>query len=182
MKRFLMIAVLAAVLTALLAGTALADTANPPFRGFGMGARMQAPDTAVAGECPMAGGAAYGGMMGRGMQAWGGQDAGCSEELTGLLGMTADELQAERLAGKSLAEIAKSKGVTVDQVVDAMMATKKANLDQLVANGKLTQEQADFMLDRMEIQVKSMIERTSTGAPFGTMMGRGMRGGRGFNR
>ncbi len=181
MKRFLMIAVLAAALAALLAGTALADTANPPFRGFGMGARVQAPDPAVAGDCPMAGGAAFGGMMGRGMMAWGGQDAGCSEELTELLGMTAEQIQAARLEGQSLAQIAASKGVSVDDVVDAMMAAKKANLGQLVADGKVTQAQADFMLERMETQVQSMVERTTTGAPMGR--GMGMRGGRGgFNR
>lgn len=189
MKRFLMIAVLAAVVTALLAGTALAAPGKPPALGLGYGARVQAPDAAVAGDCPVAGEAPFGGRMGRGAwadaAAWGGQADGCSEALTDLLGMTAEELQAERLAGKSLAEIAASKGVTVDALVDAMMAEKKADLAQLVADGKLTQERADFMLERMETQVKSMIERTTAGAPSGTMMGRGMgmRGGRGgFNR
>jgi len=182
-----MIAVLTAVVTALLAGTALAAPGKPPAAGLGYGARMQAPDPAIAGDCPMAGGAAFGGMMGRGAwagaPAWGGQDAGCSEALTELLGMTAEDLQAERLAGKSLAEIAASKDVTVDALVDAMMAEKKAGLAQLVADGKLTQERADFMLERMETQVKTMIERTTTGAPAERGMGRGMRGGRGgFNR
>jgi len=189
MKRFLMIAVLAAVVTALLAGTALAAPGKPPAAGLGYGARVQAPDTAVAGDCPVAGDAAFGGMMGRGAwagaAAWGGQWQECPAELTELLGMTAEELQAERLDGKSLAEIAASKSVSVDEVVDAMMAAKKADLAQLVADGKVTQERADFMLERMETQVTSMIERTNAGAPSGTPMGRGgmgMRGGRGFNR
>lgn len=182
MKRFLMIAVLAAVVTALLAGTALAAPGKPPAAGLGYGARVQAPDTAVAGDCPMVDGAAFGGMMGRGMQAWGGPTDGCSEELTDLLGMTAEELQAERLAGKSLAQIAESKGVTVEEMVEVMVAARKAELAQRVADGDLTQERADFMLERMETQVQSMIERTNAGAPAGTMMGRGMRGGRGFNR
>ena len=186
MKRFLMIAVLAAVVTALLAGTALAAPGKPPAAGLGYGARMQAPDPAVAGDRPLVGDAPFGGMMGRGawagMSAWGGQWQECPAELTDLLGMTAEELQAERLDGKSLAEIAASKDVTVDEVVDVMMAAKKAEVTQLVADGKVTQERADFMLERMETQVTSMLERTDTGAPSETPMGRGMRGGRGFNR
>ena len=44
-------------------------------------------------------------MMGRGAPAWAGQP----EEVAALLGMTDEEIQAERLAGKSLAQIAAGK-------------------------------------------------------------------------
>ncbi len=178
MKRILVIVVLAAAVAALLAGTALAGPVNPPSQGFGMGARMQAPDAATTGVCGMVGGAgAAGGMMGRGVPDWAGQH----DELATLLGMTAEDIQAERQAGKSLADIAAAKGITDDKLVDALMAARKANLDQLVADGKLTQAQADLMIERMETQVKSMVVRTTTGAPMGR--GQGMRGGgRGFNR
>ena len=179
MKRFLMIAVLAAAVVALLAGTALAAPGNPPTQGLGYGARMQAQDPAT-GTCGMVGGAgAAGGMMGRGAPAW----AGEPEELVTLLGMEAEEIQAQRQAGTSLAAIAASKNVTVDQLVDTLMAAKKDTLALLVADGKLTQDQANLMLERMETQVTSMVTRTTTGAPAERGMGMGMRGGgRGFNR
>ncbi len=63
--------------------------------------------------CGMAAGAA--GMMRRGMAAGGAPEwAGQPEEVATLLGMTAEEIQAERQAGKSLAQIAAAKGISED--------------------------------------------------------------------
>jgi len=67
-----------------------------------------------------------------------------------VLGMTSEELSAElRAAGKSLAEIAEEQGVDSQAVCDAMQAQREEMLQQAVVDGRLTQEQADSILERM---------------------------------
>jgi len=122
-------------------------------------------------------------MMGRGMPDWAGMDDAAEK----LLGMTAEQIQAERLAGKSLVEIAKAKGVSEDALIKAILDEHKASLAKLVADGKLTQAQADLMTTRMQEQVKLMVERAGTGPMWQTQPGQSQgqgvapmqRGGRG---
>jgi len=70
------------------------------------------------------------------------------------LGLTPEEFFAELRAGKSLAEIAESKGVDVQTVYDAMNAARgeamQQAIEQAVEDGRLTQEQADQMIERLE--------------------------------
>jgi hypothetical protein len=70
------------------------------------------------------------------------------------LGMTPEELFAELHAGKSLDEIAEAKGVDVQTVHDAMNVARdearKQAIQQAVEDGRLTQEQADQMLEKQE--------------------------------
>ena len=66
------------------------------------------------------------------------------------LGMTLDELHTQLRAGKTLAELAQAKGLTVDELRAAMVAAAKKQLDQDVAAGKLTQAQADEQLQRLQ--------------------------------
>ena len=103
--------------------------------------------------------------------------------------MTDEQIQAERLAGKSLAQIAASKNVSEDKLISTILEAKKADLAKLVAAGKLTQAQMDAMVQNMQTQVKTMVERTNVGPAFaqgqarpGGMTGQGFRGGRGANR
>ena len=65
------------------------------------------------------------------------------------LGLTQDELNAELANGKTLAQIAEAKGVTQEQLAAALETSAKAGLDKAVADGVLTQEQADQMLSHM---------------------------------
>jgi len=170
MKRFLMAAVLVTALTALLASTALAGPPAPGAQGYGMARGVQAQD-GTCGTCTMDG---AGQMRRGGMPAWAGQP----DEVATLLGMTAEEIQAERQAGKSLAEIAASKGVSTDELISTILDAKKAQLAALVADGKLSQAQADLMIERMTEQIKVMVERTTTGpaADRGQRMGQGGKG------
>ncbi len=176
MKRFLMVAVLVVALTALLASTALAGPPAPGAQGYGMARGVQAQD-GTCGDCSMDG---AGQMRRGGMPEWAGQP----DEIATLLGMTAEEIQAERQAGKSLAEIAASKGVSEDKLISTILDAKKVQLDALVADGKLSQAQADLMIERMTEQVKSMVERTTTGpaADRGQRMGQGGKGQSGQGR
>ncbi len=70
-------------------------------------------------------------------------------ELAETLGLTQDELNAELASGKTLAQIAEAKGVTQDELAAALETSAKAGLDKAVADGVLTQEQADSMLSNM---------------------------------
>jgi hypothetical protein len=155
MKRIVLIAVLVGVLAMVCASTALAaGPTNPSGQGFG-------PGDGTCGACLNGTGVA-GQMMRRGGPAWAGQQ----DEVLKLLDMTAEELQVERLAGKSLAEIAADKDVSEETLINTIINAKKVILADLVADGKLSQAQMDAMVEHMQAQVKVMVERTSVGPAF----------------
>ena len=174
MKRFIVAAILVGALMALVAGTALAaEPVTPPVPATGI----------QAGTCPCGGagfGAGVGGVMRRGgAPEWAGQ----SDVVAGFLGLTEEELHAARLEGKSLADIA---GPKKDELISAILDAKKDTLAKLVAEKKLTGEQADLMIQNMTSRIETMVNRTDVGPAFGQggargMMGQGMRGGR-WNR
>ena len=90
------------------------------------------------------------------------------------LGLTPDELTAEFQAGKTLAQVAKERGVELADVQTALLDARKTALDKAVADGSITQEQADWMLDHMQQRLDD--DNAGSG-----MMGRGwgMHSGRG---
>ncbi len=183
MKKLFVIATLVAAFAALLAGTALA--AGPvatTAQGFGPGNGIHTPGTGLTAPATGYGlGAGAGVIARRGAPEW----AGESEAVEALLGMTAEQIQAERLAGKSLAQIAAGKGISEETLIQTILDAKKADLAKLVADGKLTQAQMDLMVERMQAQIKVMVERTNVGPAFGQGQARpgvGFRGGRGANR
>mgnify|MGYP005845506039 CR=1 FL=1 len=124
--------------------------------------------------------AAQGCGLGRGM-GFGGPLAGVRDVVTKLLGMTADEIRAERQNGKTLADIAKEKGVSEQQIIDAVVAEMKTTLDQAVKDGKLTQAQADWLLARAKALAPFQLSNPFVPGEGGFgRMGRGFRGwGRG---
>ena len=98
-----------------------------------------------------------------------------AEKLQGVadvLGVTVEDLQAAREAGDSLADVA---GDNVDALVDYFVAEATERIETAVADGNLTQEQADERLDGLADRIQTRIE---DGGGFG---GRGghHRGGRG---
>jgi len=84
------------------------------------------------------------------------------------LGLTPEELFGELHDGNSLEEIAEAQGVDMEAVKDAVRAARaeaqKQAIEQAVEDGKLSREQADWMLEGLE---KGYFPR-----------GRGFRGGR----
>ncbi len=64
------------------------------------------------------------------------------------LGLTEAELRTRLESGKTLAEIAKAQGKTVDGLEKALTADTKAKLDAAVKAGTITQAQADELLKR----------------------------------
>ncbi|HMM41785.1 MAG TPA: hypothetical protein PKA95_07785 [Thermomicrobiales bacterium] len=85
------------------------------------------------------------------------------------LGITTDELRAELQSGATLAEVITNHGSTVDAVVQALVAEAKVDLDQAVANGRLTQSQADEILSALPDRLTQAIENASPGwyGPWG---------------
>jgi len=99
--------------------------------------------------------------------AWGGLSNGytvISEALSKLL--------------QTLSEIAKAKGITDQQLIDAMLAGREEVVNQAIQDGRITQEQADWMEARMDAVTPYMITNPLGPGGFG---GRrfGMSGGYG---
>jgi len=100
------------------------------------GALAQGTTSPVATPQPQAG------PPGRGP---GGASDGMSD-IAKLLGMTFDQIWAERVQGKTLADLAKEKGVDTQKLVDALVASQQTMLDQAVTDNRMTQAQADKWL------------------------------------
>jgi hypothetical protein len=73
------------------------------------------------------------------------------------LGMSTDDLRAALRDGKSIADIAKDKQVDTSKVVDAVVAAVRADLDQAVKDGKLTQAQADEKLQNLQSRITAIV-------------------------
>lgn len=87
-----------------------------------------------------------------------------SESMSELLGLTPEEIQAQRQEGKSLTEIAADQGVSEDELVAAILADRTEAIQQRVEDGYLTQEQADEMLEWMEQRIHEVVNRTDFGS------------------
>lgn len=84
-----------------------------------------------------------------------------------LLNMNADEIVAERQNGQSLADIAENKGIDKDKLVDTISDARKAQLQERVEAGQLTQEQAEKIADGIKQRVQERVDRTSAGCGGG---------------
>jgi len=73
-----------------------------------------------------------------------------AEILTDVLGLTVEELQAAYEAGQTMDEIVDAQGLTMEEFQAAVQAARIAQINQAVADGELTQEQADRMIERIE--------------------------------
>jgi hypothetical protein len=86
------------------------------------------------------------------------------------LGMTQAELQTALVSGKTLAQVAADQNKPVDGLVDAIVAANKKELDQAVADGRLTAAQRDQIVAGLEAHVRAEVNGEHPGPP----------GGRGF--
>jgi len=88
-----------------------------------------------------------------------------SDAIAKLLGMSQEQIQTEREAGKSIAEIAQEKNINEQTLIGGMLEARKQNLQEAVSNGYLTQEQADKRLGWMNERIKGQAE--NGGGRFG---------------
>ena len=109
-------------------------------------------------------------LWGRGFGGFcGGRGWNTFDGVSDALGLTPEGLFAELHSGKTIAEIAEAQGVEMDAIDDVVAAARKADfttrIDELLEEGTISQEQADWMLEGMD---------------KGYMGGRGFPGGGGF--
>jgi hypothetical protein len=117
----------------------------------------------------MLGGFGFGHHGGPGIRGFGHLDAAAA-----YLGMTETELATELAGGKTLADVAKAKGKSVDGLVSALVADEKQELDAAVAAGRITRAQADEMLANAKQRFTDMASGTLPDrghGPFGAPPG-----------
>lgn len=172
MAKNILIFLAGAVVTALVLGAAgfvYAQTQNPP----------NAPYGGYPGGM-MGGRGFHGGMMG-------GWRAGADADYEGpmhdamiaalaeALDVTPAELEEAHDAGQTMWQFAEAKGLTADEFSQIMIAARTKALEQAVADGTITQAQADWMIQRMS---QAQANGFGMGACGGFRQG-GFRGGPG---
>lgn len=83
------------------------------------------------------------------------------------LGMSEADLRTALKSGQSLAQVAQSKNVDVQKVIDALVADAKARLAAKVQAGELTQAQADEKAANLTRRITDMVNRTGGAGPRG---------------
>jgi polyhydroxyalkanoate synthesis regulator phasin len=114
----------------------------------------------------------FGGMgkMGRGPWGFGPDGVNLLTVAAEKLGMTETELMTELRDGKSIADVAKEKGIDTQVISDAFLAQAKEKLDALVSDGTLTQAQADT---RLTEETDALPDRLTGTGMMGDGFGRG---------
>ena len=125
----------------------ISDIVNKPWPKFGAG-----PE-----------GARHGGMrfgLGAGLDA-----------VAKALGISTDDLKADLAKGQTIAQIAKSKNVDVNKVIDALVADASARIDQAQKDGHLTPAQADKAKTDLKTRITDLVNngfpKPPAGGPFG---------------
>jgi len=72
------------------------------------------------------------------------------EELASQLGITPGQLQDDLKSGETIAQLAQEKGLSVDSLVADLTAKRAAQIQQEVTDGKLTQDQANNLLNGLK--------------------------------
>jgi hypothetical protein len=121
----------------------------------------------------MMGRGGYGSMMGAG-PGWSGGSGSLIAIAAEKLDMTTAELSTELQAGKTIADLTKESDVSLDSIVDALLAPRLERMALMVANGRITQEQIDTTETmRTNLTVQLSNEWTFGGPGLGTCPGLG---------
>jgi len=126
----------------------------------------QEPTPPAEGLLPFGGARTGEGFGMPGMQGGRGMHGQQPEALANALGLTVEEVHAA-LAG-TVAELAESQDMTIEGIVDALIAPMIERVQQAVDDGRITQEQADERIAQME---ERLLEGLESGSWFS--MGRG---------
>lgn len=89
------------------------------------------------------------------------------EELATFLEIDVATLRNELRSGKSLAQIAEAHGKSRDDLKAFLTDQTRARLDEAVANGRLTQEEAAVRLQRFTEHLDALIDATPPAKGFG---------------
>ncbi|MEZ5177996.1 MAG: hypothetical protein R2746_06840 [Acidimicrobiales bacterium] len=131
-------------------------------------AKAALPDRIAAmvdGKMPAGGPRGEGGPGGHGP---GGRRGPGLDAAAKALGMTTDELHTALEGDKTIADVAKEKGVDLQKVIDAMVADAKTHLAEAVEAGRLTQAQADERMKDLESHITDLVNgKAPAGRGFG---------------
>jgi hypothetical protein len=81
------------------------------------------------------------------------------------LGVTKAQLHTELEGGKSLAQVARDHGKSVEGLIAALVNEAKEKLDNAVAAGRLTKAQEDEMLNGLRERITNLVNATGLGRP-----------------
>ncbi len=87
------------------------------------------------------------------------------------LNLSETDLLTALRAGKSIADVAKDKGVALDKIASAVIAAREETLKSAVAAGRVTQAQADTALATLKANITAHLSEKWT--PRGYGMGAG---------
>jgi hypothetical protein len=87
------------------------------------------------------------------------------------IGIEESALAEELKGGRTLAEVAEEYGVDVETVIDAMVADATEHITKDVEEGRLTQEQADELLEGLEEHISGVVDGSIPPGPPGGMQG-----------
>lgn len=152
-------------------GTLAATLAVVAVFAFGTSAFAQGPtprSTPVAGTSTQ--GLGYGMGMGR-MGGWGGSQNSLVAVAAKVLGLNQTDLVTTLNSGKTIADVAKEKGIATDKIVDEFITSRAQSLKSAVDAKRITQAQADTMLATMKTNVTAQLSNKLT--PRGPGMGMG---------
>lgn len=79
------------------------------------------------------------------------------ESAASYLGMTEANLRAALEDDKTLAQVAKDRGKSVDGLVQAMAAEKTKSIDQAVEDGRLTKAERDDLVDGLKQRLTDLV-------------------------
>jgi hypothetical protein len=159
MKKIFVIGALLALLVLALgiAGLAYAQSDTPPYPGYGPGM--------------MGGRGGMGWMMGGNSSGgYGPMHAYMIDAFAEAFGLDLSELESRLAEGETLWQVAESLGYSQEEFGQLWVDARTEALDQAVADGLITQEQADWMLQHMA---------AGQGAGYGPGSGGCMGGGAG---
>ena len=156
-KTLLIVSLVVLALGALGVGVAYAQGGIPPYQPYGGG---------------MTGGR---GMMQGGVGAYGPMHDYVEQALAAKLGLTEEQVEAELAAGKPMYQIALDHGIKQEDLTAFLTDIHTTAFAAAVKDGVMTQEQADFMLQRMTQNGFNYGNCTSGGGGYGH--GGGMMGG-----
>ena len=96
------------------------------------------------------------------------------DDLATILKLTSTELKTQLKSGKTLAEIATAQKVDVSLLVNSIVARIKAHIAEEVADGDMTQAQADTKIAGLTTMVTDMVNGIHPAHGVGRGHGRGM--------
>lgn len=167
----MIVTVLAVV--ALSAGVVFAQSATPWVLQNMLGGYGEMMSGANHSETMNGNGTMMGGQAGQGndridqMHGWmtasGGMHDQVWKSVADALGTTTEELNRALSNGKTLNQIAQERGVSQDKLASTLETAIKAGLDKAVADGKMTQQQADTMLNHVGGNYRQMLDMLGQG-------------------